>query len=149
MKIEMPDAGEASECVCLNLRMSTRALTQVYDEALKPTGLRITQYSMLRAIRRLGPVPLQRLSEALALDQTTLPRNLRPLQKNGYVRVVTGSDRRERLASLTPKGTAALEAAQPLWRKTQDRIRSRFSAKQLETLLTALTEMRIGLGQSR
>lgn len=149
MKVDLPDAGEASECVCLNLRMSTRALTQVYDEALKPTGLRVTQYSLLRAIEKRGPVAFQRLADALALDQTTLPRNLAPLEKSGYVRVEKGTDRRERLASLTPKGAAALEAAKPVWQKMQNRIRAQFSPKQLETLLRSLAEMRHGLGKAR
>lgn len=149
MKIAMPDPAEASECVCLNLRMSTRVLTQIYDEALKSTGLRVTQYSMLRAIQRMGPVTFQRLADALALDQTTLPRNLSLLEKSGHVRVEKGEDRRERLASLTPKGASALQAAQPLWAKTQEKIRAQFSPKKLETLLGALTEMRRGLGAVR
>lgn len=132
----------APECLCLNLRMSARALSSLYDEAIRPTGLRGTQFSLLRAIQRLGPTTFQSLAEHLVLDQTTLPRSLRLLEKEGYIRIVPGRDKRERLTSLTPKGEAVLEKALPLWRGVQERLKKKFSQARYERFIADLEEMR-------
>ncbi|HXT01330.1 MAG TPA: MarR family winged helix-turn-helix transcriptional regulator [Elusimicrobiota bacterium] len=142
MKSEKGADGLKPDCVCLHLRMSARAISQFYDDVMRPSGIRNTQFSMLGAIHKLGPVTFQRLSEFLVLDQTTLPRNLRLLEKDGYIKIEEGKDRRERLASLTPKGRSVLEAALPLWRKAQAQIRSRFDPQRLEHLHAELLEMR-------
>lgn len=130
------------DCICLNLRMSARAISQIYDEELRPVGIRVTQFSLLRAIERLGPVTFQRLAEALVLDETTMPRSLRLLQKDGYIRIEAGEDRRERLASLTAAGRAVLELALPHWRRAQERIRAKFEAGRFDKLASELAEMR-------
>ena len=133
---------ERIECVCLNLRMASRAISQVYDEALRPTGLKTTQLSLLRFIRRFGPISFQKLAEKFVIDETTLPRSLGLLEKHGYIRIEAGTDRRERLASLTPKGEAVIEKALPLWRRAQERVRGRFPEQRLQKLLDELSQMR-------
>ena len=67
------------QCNCSTLRSATRVLTQAYDEVLRPSGLRTTQFSILARLAGVGPVPLSELAELLAMDRTTLARNLRPL----------------------------------------------------------------------
>lgn len=129
-------------CVCLNLRMTSRALTQAYDAALRPAGVKITQLALLRAIDRLGPVSFLALAEELVLDQTTLPRSLRTLERGGLVRIQKGEDRRERLASLTPKGRALVARAAPHWQRAQDAVRARFPAEHWDRLLGELAEIR-------
>jgi DNA-binding MarR family transcriptional regulator len=112
-----------SPCACSTLRRATRAVTAAYDAALAPVGLRITQFSVLRTLARLGPLPVSRLAAEIALDRSTMGRNLDPLERRGFVRFAVGErDQRERVAHLTPEGQAAIEAALPYWRAAQQRI---------------------------
>ena len=135
------------ECTCLKLRMASRALSQIYDEALRPVGIKTTQFSLLRMIQRLGPVTFQRLAEKMVLDQTTLPRSLRTLEKDGYIRIEAGEDRRERLASVTAKGAAIIEKALPRWRKAQELVREKFPGEHLDALMSELDRMRQAVAQ--
>jgi DNA-binding MarR family transcriptional regulator len=65
-----------SSCACLHLRQASRRVTQLFDDALRPVGLRATQFTLLTAVHRLGPVPIQQLAQRLVMDRTTLTRNL-------------------------------------------------------------------------
>ena len=90
---------------------------------LAPSGLRITQFSILRKLARFGPLPVTRLAAEAALDRSTMGRNLNPLERRGLVRIEVGNvDQREHVAHLTAAGEAAIEAALPYWRKAQERI---------------------------
>lgn len=112
-----------SPCACAALRRATRAVTAAYDAALKPAGLRVTQFSVLRTLARLGPLPVTRLAAEAALDRSTMGRNLGPLERRGLVRMDVGArDQRERVAHLTDAGSAAIEAAMPYWREVQARV---------------------------
>src|SRR6201997_5498618 len=92
-------------CACSTLRRATRAVTAMYDAALAPSGLRITQFSVLSALARLGPLPITRLATEAALDRSTMGRNLDPLERRGLVRINVGNaDQRERIAHLTAAG---------------------------------------------
>src|SRR5437667_10947107 len=77
--------GRLSTCVCSTLRMVTRAMTQLYDDVLRPSGLRVTQFSILGTIARLGEANLKQLQHALAIDQTTLTRSLNLLERDGVI----------------------------------------------------------------
>ena len=118
-----------SPCVCNTLRMATRAVTQLYDDALRPSGLRVTQFSMLAAIARLGEANLRQLEEALAIDQTTLTRSLGLLERDGLTERVDNPDRRVKAMRLTAKGRATLAVARPLWSLAQDRVLRELEAK--------------------
>ena len=107
-------------CVCANLRMATRLVTQRYDDALRPVGLRIMQFTLLARLHAAGRLTMTELAESAALDRTTLTRNLKPLIERGYVRAVSGKDRRERLVTLTDQGREALREALPLWEQAQN-----------------------------
>ena len=116
-------AGEvASVCSCVNLRMASRAVTQLYDSLLQPSGLKATQFGLLVALSATGEAPLTRVAQAMVMDRTTLTRNLRPLVDRGLVRVKPGEDRRSRMISLTGKGEKSLKTALPLWEKAQKKI---------------------------
>jgi DNA-binding MarR family transcriptional regulator len=106
-------------CVCANLRMATRLVTQRYDDALRPVGLRIMQFTLLARLHAAGTLTMTELAEAASLDRTTLTRNLKPLIERGYVRTMLGKDRRERLVEVTDSGRAALRDALPLWAQAQ------------------------------
>ncbi len=110
-------------CACAALRRVTRAVTAAYDAALAPSGLRVTQFSVLRTLARLGPMSVTRLAAEAALDRSTMGRNLDPLERRGLVRIEVGeADQRERFAHLTDAGTGAIEAAMPHWRAAQHRV---------------------------
>ena len=111
--------SKGAECACGSLRKAARAVTQLYDEALRPTGLRITQFGILGATMAMQPVTVTRLAEETVTDRTTLTRNLRLLEEQGLIRVETGNDRREREVTLTDRGREALVKALPNWQKAQ------------------------------
>jgi DNA-binding MarR family transcriptional regulator len=116
MKTDLP-------CACTLLRRATRSISAAYDAALAPSGLRITQFSVLRTLARLGPLPTTRLAAEAALDRSTMGRNLDPLERRSLVRIEVGEfDQRERVAHLTAAGEAAIEAALPHWREAQARV---------------------------
>jgi len=108
-----------SSCTCQSLRQASRVVTQYYEQALEPTGLKITQLPVLAAAATMGPIPMSQLAEALVMDRTTLTRNLQPLERAKLVTVAPGEDRRARMVSATPKGLDALDAALPLWKQAQ------------------------------
>jgi len=118
-----PDPSDAArDCACFNLRKAARAVTQLYEVALAPSGIRATQFSVLVALALVDGAPLSRVAEGLVMDRTTLTRNLRPLKRRGWVRIEAGEDRRERNLSLTRSGRAALDRALPLWQQAQARV---------------------------
>jgi DNA-binding MarR family transcriptional regulator len=116
------DRGRLSPCVCDTLRMVTRAVTQLYDDVLRPSGLRVTQFSILATIARLGPANLKQLEDALAIDQTTLTRSLNILQRDGLIERAPHPDRRIKAMRLTSKGRRVLEVARPLWTQAQHKV---------------------------
>jgi DNA-binding MarR family transcriptional regulator len=126
-------------CACFNLRRVTRAVTQLYDDFLRPTGLRVTQFSVLVALRNLDQTTVNRLADKLVVDRTTLTRNLKPLQEAGFVQMRPGEDRRVREISLTPAGEVKLHQALPLWREAQSQMRRALGRDRLERLLSDLS----------
>ena len=133
-------AEEGPECVCFNIRKAARAITQLYDDVFRPTGLRATQLSILAVTNRLGPITVTRLAEATVTDRTTLTRNLRLLAQQRLVRITAGNDRREREVTLTDRGRAALAQAYPLWRKIQSEVAQGLGPERLQRLLSDLRE---------
>ncbi len=131
----MAAMGQSSGCTCFKLRSLTRRVTQLYDQALAPSGLTVTQYSLLAHVRHHdGPPSVSELAQQLFTDRTTLTRNLRPLADAGLVKVAGGSDARSKAVMVTQKGEAALRAARPLWREAQARMRARAGAGRLAAL---------------
>jgi len=116
------DRGPLSPCVCNTLRMAARAVTQLYDDLLRPSGLRVTQFSILSAIARMDDANLRRLEVALAIDQTTLTRSLNLLEREGVIERASHPDGRVKAMRLTSKGRRALEVARPLWAQAQDKV---------------------------
>ena len=98
-------------------------MTQLYDEALRPTGLRATQFTLLVATRVMGTTTINDLAKGLVMDRTTLTRNMKPLEKQGFIRIRPGKeDRREREVTLTRGGQEILSEALPLWESVQQSV---------------------------
>jgi len=116
------DIEALSNCTCFNLRKASRAVTQMYDEALKPTGLRATQVSVLAMIAGEEPLTMTGLANRLVMDRTTLTRNLKPLMADGLINNVPGPDKRQRLVQITDRGRHRFDEAKPLWSDVQNRL---------------------------
>jgi DNA-binding MarR family transcriptional regulator len=125
---------ELLQCNCSALRGATRALTQAYDEVLRPSGLRMTQFSILARAAAVGELTLSELAEMLAMDRTTLGRNLQPLERDDLVQIKVGVDRRERLISLTPTGKKTLARAKPLWDQSHRRFEEKMGKREAKAL---------------
>ena len=110
-------------CACQNLRRVTRVVTRIYDQELRKAGFEITQFGLLTALAATGEANQKRLSAGFAMDSTTLTRTLGLLQRQGWVRVRRGKDRRERLFRLTQGGRRQLAEAQRYWERAEDRLR--------------------------
>ncbi|OVZ55500.1 MarR family transcriptional regulator [Pigmentiphaga sp. NML080357] len=130
-------------CLCLHVQRAARALGKRFDEALRPVGLTNGQFSLLMSLNRPEPPPMAPVARLLAMDRTTLTAALKPLEREGLVRVeVDPADRRSRLLVLTDKGHAALARALPIWRATHRAIESALdglSADELRAGLAALS----------
>ena len=128
-------------CACGNMRMAARVVTQLFDEIFQPTGLRVTQFTLLSAIMYFGPTTITRLSEVLWMDRTTLTRNLKPLEHMGVIKVMAGEDRRTRELTVTPQGREAVAAAMPLWERAQARVINGLGRERFNSLLSHLSEV--------
>jgi len=107
-----------ASCVCLQTRSKARFLTQAYDRILAPSGLKITQFSVL-SVLLAGPLTIGEIADLVDIDRTTLARNLMPLQRDGYVTLNGGQDARTRIMTLTTKSVRATEQAFKLWKQAQ------------------------------
>ncbi len=114
-------ARRGDECAYANLKLMTRVLNNLYDEALRPVDLRAGQLALLWAIAAMEPVELGKLSEVILTDQTTLSRTVAKLKKARLVNVRAGRDRRVKLVALTPAGRCRFGEAMPLWEEAQQR----------------------------
>ena len=114
-------------------------ITQFYDLALAPSGLLITQFTLLATLAQTTPIMINRLAEIMVMDRTTLTRNLRPLTIQGLVWIEEGEDRRTHLVLLTRAGEQAMLRAFPLWKEAQSRIVRALGQERFDHLLTDLS----------
>lgn len=135
------DARRLSPCVCNTLRMVTRAVTQLYDDALRPSGLRATQFSILATIAGKDQANLKQLEDALAIDQTTLTRSLNLLERDRLIERAAHPDGRVKPMRLTPKGRRTLDVARPLWARAQDKVLRELGAKAWDDAQRRLTRV--------
>ncbi len=131
----------AWHCTCFNVRRAARAVTQFYDDIMAPSGVKSTQFTMLGAVGMMGPASVTRLAEHLALDRTTLTRNLKVLKQQGLISIGPGEDRRERVVSLTPDGEAAIERATPVWREAQERLAAQFGGARWRNMIEDMNDL--------
>lgn len=110
-------------CACHKIRMAARAVTRIYDDALRPIGLRATQVALLAAVAVEGAMSITALAGVIGMDRSTLTRNLAPLEKDGLLAVGGEGWRRSRTLTLTVKGRSRLKQATPLWEDAQGRLK--------------------------
>ena len=130
------------DCACKNLRMTTRVITQYFDKAFQPIGLRATQFALLADVSSRDSSTVGELADILLMDQTTVTRNVEILKKNGYVDVKTGDDdSRKRCISITESGIAKLKEALPLWEHAQILIEKRIGKEKYREFLNTLSNI--------
>lgn len=127
--------------MCANVRRASRVLSQIYEEAMRPLGLRMTQFSILQALSLTGEKLQGDLAEFLALDSTTLTRSAMLLRKRGWIKSVKGKDRRERWLSLSRSGEKELARIQPAWEAVQKQLRSKLGEERWNSLVHLSTEV--------
>jgi DNA-binding MarR family transcriptional regulator len=121
-------------CTSFKLRQLTRRVSQHYDRVVGECGLKTTQYSLLSQIERLGPVRPSDLAAAMAMDASTLTRNLQPLIEHGWAKVGPGADGRSRLVVLTSRGSAKRAEAQRAWKRAQLALNGRLGSDRVAAL---------------
>jgi DNA-binding MarR family transcriptional regulator len=131
----------ALPCMCASFRRASRTLTQHYDTALRPLGLRATQFTLLQALSQAGDVSQRTLGEILAIDSTTLTRTLAIMGRRGWIATRSGEDRRERWLSLSEAGRAEFKRARPHWETVQQGLRARLGNKRWNKLLNLTNEV--------
>ncbi|OJU46702.1 MAG: hypothetical protein BGN99_13630 [Alphaproteobacteria bacterium 65-37] len=127
-----------TECTCFRMRSAARRVTQIYSRHLAPTGLKISQFSLLGFVAARGPVTITELSELLATDRTTLTRNLRPLLSSGVIERAATSDKRRHELVATAAGRALFKRALPLWADAEQEVRTAMGPKLTTDLHGAL-----------
>lgn len=142
----------ALPCMCGSLRRAARALTQMYENELRPLGLRSTQLTILQMISRTGELTQRKLGEILAMDSTSLTRTLAVMLREGWLTERRGEDRRERWLGMSRAGERKLNSALPIWEKVQARLRQKIGAqswKDLMKLTHQLTHLAATEGESQ
>jgi DNA-binding MarR family transcriptional regulator len=128
-------------CMCASFRRASRVLTQHYEAALRPLGLRATQFTLMQALSYAGEISQGTLGEILAIDSTTLTRTLAIMERQGWIGSRPGEDRRERLLSLSKPGKAEYNRALPYWEKVQQELRAQFGNKRWNELLNLTNQV--------
>ncbi len=122
-------------CMCATLRRASRALTQVYEDALRPIGLRATQFTVLQALSLTGEVTQGEIGRILALDSTTLTRTLKIMVRQGWIAKRRGKDRREWRLRLSKGGEAQLRRGTRYWEKAQAQVRGKLGGDRWDCIL--------------
>ena len=136
-------------CLCANMRRAARAITQVYDEALRPSGLRTPQFTLLQTLNLAPGISQKRLAGLLEIDSTTLTRTLGFLRRKGWFRSEAGADRRELRLFLTAAGLEEYRRVVPYWQAAQRRLRKELGEtgwKQVESAALRIAEVTASKG---
>jgi DNA-binding MarR family transcriptional regulator len=132
-------------CTCGSLRKASRRISQFYDSALAPVGIKSTQFSILAEVDRgsvQGPVTMCELATAMVMDRSTLGHNLRPLQRDELLSLQRAiADRRKRYVVLTEKGRSTLRRARRLWRSAEGRFETIFGKRHAAELRAVLLDI--------
>ena len=132
-------AALATMCVCNNLRRTSRAVTNYYDGLLgQVSDLRMSQVIVLVVLYLAGPQTIHELAERMALDRTTIGRNLRPLAQMGLLTLTPGSDQRTRVVTLTAQGQETLLCVVPQWERAQEHLVMGIGQEQVAAFLDQL-----------
>lgn len=129
------------DCTCFRIRQVSRRITQLYDAALRPVGLRVTQYSLLSALRNEGPMSVAELAKGIGADTTSLSRAVATVSRKGWVVVREGPDKRSKSVAISKAGLNLLDQAEPHWQRAQEKIAVSLGADGKRNLDAQLAEL--------
>ena len=135
------ELGYVESCACHKVRMAARVVTRAYDDALRPVGLRATQLAVLVAVGNDSSISITALAKLMAMDRTTLTRNLRPLAKEGLIVVGPEGWRRSRTLEITKRGRSRLREALPYWEQAQASLRRKLGDQHWDRVHDCLNQL--------
>jgi DNA-binding MarR family transcriptional regulator len=127
----------ARECLVGRLRMLNRVVTNIYDDALRPLGVKASQLGILVAAAKFGLARPADVCDRLQLDTSTLSRNVERMKVNGWLEVVADDDGRAQPFRLTSKGRKLLERAKPEWDKAQKKVKELIGDEAVDSITAA------------
>jgi DNA-binding MarR family transcriptional regulator len=133
--------SSTSPCACTTVKKLSRVLGRVYDSALAPSGINVTQFAVMRGIARHDGEPLVRVAEKLQMDRTSLYRAIAPLERDGWIEVAAGVDARSRSARITRKGERVLSSAAAEWDELQRKLIKSFGKDEWNSLSAELKRL--------
>ena len=142
------DMSAVENCVCFNLRRVTRAVTQFYDSEMRRHGIRPTQGSILSSLQAKESWNMAELSDWLGMERTTLVRNLRPLQRDGFVKAVGGGRGNRVELTITTKGRKQVESLTPAWKAAQSAVVKTLGEKRWSAILSDLEKAALALNKN-
>ena len=131
----------AGTCTCGELRKAARAITLLYDNAFKSTGLLSTQFNVLQAIYNIDSIRISDLANKLGMDRTTLTRNLSVLERQGFIKISQGKDQRTRIVTATQKGRSAVSKTILLWNGVQRKVKQEMGENSWRELMQNLGQL--------
>jgi DNA-binding MarR family transcriptional regulator len=131
----------AGTCTCGELRKAARAITLLYDNAFKSTGLLSTQFNVLQAIYNIDSIRISDLANKLGMDRTTLTRNLSVLERHGFIEIFQGKDQRTRIVTATQKGRSAVSKTILLWNEVQRKVKQEMGENSWRELMQNLGQL--------
>ena len=127
-------------CTCSELRRAARAVTLLYDNAFRSSGLLSTQLGVLHVIYKSDSIRISHLAKELGMDRTTLTRNLSVLQRQGFIKISSGKDNRTRIVTITNKGCTTIAKAIPLWNDVQNKVKEQMGETLWNELMVNLSQ---------
>src|SRR5919197_674763 len=131
----------AGTCTCGELRKAARAITLLYDNAFKSSGLLSTQFNVLQAIYDVDSMRISDLANKLGMDRTTLTRNLSVLERQGFIEISQGKDHRTRIVTATQKGRSAVAKTILLWNEVQHKVKQEMGESSWRELMQNLGQL--------
>ena len=128
-------------CLCANLRRASRALTQLYEEALRPLGVRASQFTILQLLALAGEMTQGEMGQILVMDSTTLTRTLAIMSRHGWITRRRGKDRREWWIQLSNTGRTQFERALPHWQNVQERLKKKLGRRHWNELMLSSNDL--------
>jgi len=142
------DMAVGENCVCFNLRWVTRTVTQFYDAEMRRHGIRPTQGSILVSLNSKDSWSMAELSDWLGMERTTLVRNLRPLQRDGFVKAVGGGRGNRVALTITTKGRNQVEKLTPAWKSAQRAVVKTLGEQRWSAILSDLETAALALNKN-
>jgi DNA-binding MarR family transcriptional regulator len=138
----------AGECLAVRIRLLNRTVTNIFDDALRPLGVKVSQLNVLIVVARLGPISPGDVAKRLNMEKSTLSRNVDRMRAHGWLKVSSGDTGRQQKLSIGAAGRKIIEEALPLWKKAQAEAEAMLGKQGARSIHRAVDNVRAQLGQN-